>query len=149
MQRISPFHHRIPILSSLLAGVFLFHCFACNPGTEPLSPIPEISILSVSPTSVQEFQNQVILELEYLDYDGDLGDENPDIKTLWVQDSRLDSADWYHIPPIAPVGEEVPIRGAHLLSLLIACFCWAMVRARRYFSLSKSRTEPETGARRK
>ena len=84
---------------------------ACTSQQEEIPTIPQLKVLSISPTNVQEFRNQVILELQYLDYQGDIGSENPDEKTLWVQDSRLDSADWYHVPPIAPIGEEVAIRG--------------------------------------
>lgn len=83
----------------------------CVPGEEPQSTVPTIKVLSISPTLVKEFEEFLLLEIEYLDYDGDLGSEDPDEKTLSVLDSRLSEADLYHIPPIAPVGEEVAIRG--------------------------------------
>ena len=38
-------------------------------------------------------------------------------KMLSVQDSRLNEADEYHVPPIAPVGQEVPISGTLLIPL--------------------------------
>ncbi|MEM7374928.1 MAG: hypothetical protein AAF587_40420 [Bacteroidota bacterium] len=94
-----------------ICGCWLLGGISCTPQAPPLSPIPELTVLKISPSIVQEFDNGVVLELEYLDYDGDLGSENPDTKTLWVLDSRLDSADLYHVPPIAPIGQEVAIRG--------------------------------------
>ncbi|MEL6843880.1 MAG: hypothetical protein AAFP02_11780, partial [Bacteroidota bacterium] len=84
---------------------------------EPRPVEPNIKVLSLSPDAVQEFEDDLELVIEYLDYDGDIGHPDPDEKTLWVQDSRLDEADWYHVPPIAPVGQEVPIEGSLVIPL--------------------------------
>lgn len=98
--------------------IFLFLLtYSCSNLPEEPATIPSLTVISLSHSSVQEFENEVLLELEYLDYDGDIGAENPDEKTLWVRDSRLDSADLYHVPPIAPVGEEVAIRGRFIVPL--------------------------------
>jgi hypothetical protein len=73
--------------------------------------VPYISIKRISPSVVQEFTESVLLEISYEDGNGDLGFHDPDILSLSVQDSRLDSADMYHIPPLAPDGEEIYIKG--------------------------------------
>jgi len=73
--------------------------------------IPYILIKSVNPTVVQEFSESVLLEVTYEDGNGDLGFQNPDELSLSVHDSRLDSADMYHIPPLAPIGENIYIKG--------------------------------------
>ena len=39
------------------------------------------------------------------------------IKSLWIKDSRLEEADWYHIPPLAPEGIEVHIQGRFRINL--------------------------------
>ncbi|MBC8266141.1 MAG: hypothetical protein H8E84_04160 [Flavobacteriales bacterium] len=72
---------------------------------------PLISIKKVSPSIVQEFTQSVLLEVAYEDGNGDLGFQDPDILSLSVHDSRLSEADMYHIPPLAPNGEEVYIKG--------------------------------------
>ncbi len=96
----------------------LWLLLACQPGTNELRPSePSIRVLSLSPTSVTEFKDDLVLELEYTDYDGDVGSEDPDEKLLFVQDSRLDVPDGYHVPPIAPVGQEVPISGTLVIPL--------------------------------
>jgi len=72
---------------------------------------PEIEIVSVSPVQVDEFAEGVVLRFSYKDGDGDLGETDPDAYTLWVKDSRLNAADGYHIPPLAPPDAEVAIQG--------------------------------------
>ena len=73
--------------------------------------VPYISIRRITPTEVQEFTESILLEIAYEDGNGDLGFHDPDVLSLSVQDSRLDSADMYHIPPLAPNGEEIYIKG--------------------------------------
>lgn len=72
---------------------------------------PEIRLVSVEPTSIQQFQDSIIINLEYKDGDGDLGFEHPDSLSLRVQDARLTKPDWYFVKPLAPVGSNVPIQG--------------------------------------
>jgi len=73
--------------------------------------VPYISIKRITPKIVQEFTESVLLEIAYEDGNGDLGFQNPDVLSLSVQDSRLDTPDFYHIPPLAPDGEEIYIKG--------------------------------------
>ena len=76
-----------------------------------IGPAPNIGFVSLSPLEVDNFKNTVTLTISYQDNNGDIGFENPDKYALWVKDSRLDSADWYHIPPLAPPGYSIPIKG--------------------------------------
>ena len=73
--------------------------------------VPYISIKRITPKIVQEFTESVLLEIAYEDGNGDLGFQNPDVLSLNVQDSRLNTPDFYHIPPLAPDGEEIYIKG--------------------------------------
>ncbi|MEL7533600.1 MAG: hypothetical protein AAFN10_19960 [Bacteroidota bacterium] len=106
-------------ISYLIIGFWLLFSAACTTPVEkePRPVEPSIKVLTLTPESVQEFVDDLELVVEYLDYDGDIGDPDPDEKTLWVQDSRLDEPDWYHVPPIAPVGQEVPIEGTFIVPL--------------------------------
>lgn len=72
---------------------------------------PVIDLISVSPGQVSSFGQPVTLRFSYKDGNGDLGRVDPDDHSLWVKDSRLNSADGYHIPPMAPLDSEVPIQG--------------------------------------
>ncbi len=73
--------------------------------------VPYISIKRITPKIVQEFTESVLLEISYEDGNGDLGFHDPDVLSLSVQDSRLETPDYYHIPPLAPDGEEIYIKG--------------------------------------
>lgn len=90
---------------------------SCGEKPEALSVIPQISVENIAPTQVSNFENAVVITLTYTDGDGDLGAENPDQAVLFVQDSRLNTPDTYHIQPLAPVGSEVPIQGTLQIKL--------------------------------
>ncbi len=93
-----------------LAVLSLFLLAACRKEAA-LDPVPAIELVSAGPQQVTAFDEPVVLRFTYADGDGDLGTEDPDAYTLWVKDSRLGSADGYHIPPLAPLDAQVAIRG--------------------------------------
>lgn len=78
---------------------------------DEVNKIPEITLLSIGPTNVEEFVDEVTLRFSYNDGDGDIGSFDPDERTLRVKDSRLENPDWYHIPPMAPEGSSPQIQG--------------------------------------
>lgn len=82
----------------------------CNE-TNVFNLIPEIRLVAANPTSITQFQDSVVVTIEYEDGNGDLGFVNPDSFSLRVHDSRLTNPDWYFVPPLAPVGQDVPIQG--------------------------------------
>ena len=90
---------------------FLTSCKKDDGSTTSLSSDPVIGFVDLSPLEVQNFNNSVTLTISYKDNNGDIGFEDPDVYALWVKDSRLDSADWYHIPPLAPLGKNIIIDG--------------------------------------
>ena len=68
----------------ILLLIFLFSCKKEN----PISDIPEIEFISISPTIVQEFSDEIIITISYFDANGDLGENNPDVENLFVKDNR-------------------------------------------------------------
>jgi hypothetical protein len=78
---------------------------------EMMPAVPEIALISVSPLEVVQFGERVKVRFSYQDGNGDLGHPDPDVPSLEVKEARLNAPDWYHIPPIAPEGSEVMIRG--------------------------------------
>jgi len=87
--------------------------FMCKKKEEPApDPIPTLELISVSPSTVTEFTDSVLIKLRYTDKNGDLGDLSPDDRSLYVKDSRLPNPDMYHVKPLAPVSENnIPIEG--------------------------------------
>ena len=94
-----------------LLVIFVVLTFACKKKEEQLSPEPEIELISVTPTEMVQFESGVTVILKYKDNNGDLGFEDPDELSLSAKDSRLEVADWYHIPPLSPPDHELKIEG--------------------------------------
>jgi hypothetical protein len=65
----------------------------------------------------QEFTDTVLISFDYYDYNGDLGNPDPNITSLSVKDSRLQDADLYHVIPLSPEGSNVPIQGRMTVQL--------------------------------
>ena len=70
-----------------------------------------ISLLGTSPISLQEFQENIIVEVEYEHSKGFMGFYDPDYLSLEVKDSRLANADYYHLIPLNPPDNELEIKG--------------------------------------
>jgi len=70
-----------------------------------------ILLLSTSPISLQEFQENIIVEIEYDHSKGFMGFYDPDYLSLEVKDSRLVNADYYHLIPLNPPDNELEIKG--------------------------------------
>ena len=98
-------------LSYGLIAVLLIACSKDEDSSEELSSDPSISFVSIDPTEVQNFDNSITLIIKYLDNNGDLGFEDPDVNSLYVKDARLDTADYYHVPPLSPVGKSIIVEG--------------------------------------
>jgi len=97
---------------------WLFIAASCQkPEDIPVNTVPFISVDSVNRSTVVQFKDSLWIWLKYEDGDGDLGEINPDINSLSVQDSRFSEPDYYFIPPQAPVDVKVKIRGRFVLKM--------------------------------
>ncbi len=81
------------------------------------NPVPRIALVKIEPTEVKQFTDSLKITFTYEDGDGDLGNDNADINSLEVQDERLTKADYYHVPPMAPVDAKVRIKGKMTMNL--------------------------------
>lgn len=97
----------------LLAIAFLLGSCAKDEETEA----PVISDLVVSPMIVEEFNDTVSVSFIYEDIDGDIGQEDPNINSIFIRDSRLEAADEYHISPQTPDQLQLDIQGSISLRL--------------------------------
>jgi len=104
-------HRNMKAIISTIAIAVLFT--ACKKKAEPApDPVPTIEIVSVSPSTVKEFKDSVVIKLKYKDANGDLGDQSPDELSLYVKDSRLPNPDKYHVKPLAPITtDDINIEG--------------------------------------
>lgn len=81
----------------------------------PVAPI--ITFKSISVSTVEQFNNNPVIQFTYEDYQGDLGEVDPDNYSLRIKDSRLSDFDWFHIPPMTPDLKELHIRGTYSLEI--------------------------------
>ena len=94
-----------------LSYIFIiFFCIGCG-NNETVSEIPYIEFVRVSPKQVQAFEDNLIFTIFYQDGNGDLGENNPDVKNLFLKDNRNDIVYEYRIEQLAPDGANITIQG--------------------------------------
>ena len=71
-----------------------------------------LTLISTSPTELNEFQENLIVEIEYEHSEGFIGFYDPDYLSVEVKDSRLRNADFYHLIPLNPPDNQLSIRGS-------------------------------------
>lgn len=82
-----------------------------------LDPVPQVLEVTVSPTTVIEFQDSIVFSVQYRDGDGDLGENTPDAANLFVVDNRINVTERFRIRELAPSGSDIPITGTLLVTL--------------------------------
>jgi hypothetical protein len=82
---------------------------SCKEDDEPTPPV--INLVSMSKDTLVEFQDSLDIVIKYTDMDGDVGEVDPDINALYIKDSRLPDADYYHVQPLSPPNSALNIQG--------------------------------------
>ena len=77
----------------------------------PISEVPSITFVSISPNPAVRYQDEVMITIEYTDGNGDLGENTPDIKNLFVTDNRNNVTSEFRISQLAPTGVSIIIQG--------------------------------------
>ena len=95
----------------VVIGLFIIASVSCKKETESTSPTPNISFERFTKTVISQFEDSIYLYINYTDGDADLGEHDPDKKSLEIKDSRLPKADYYFVAPLAPDNANVKISG--------------------------------------
>jgi hypothetical protein len=74
-------------------------------------PVPQILSVSIFPTNVVEYTDSIVFSVTYRDGDGDLGENSPTARNLFLTDNRINVTEEFRIRELAPQGAEVPITG--------------------------------------
>lgn len=104
---------RSAIFVIVIGSIILFSCKKKDEYPET----PELKFVSISESTVEEFNNNVRITIQYEDYQGDLGEVDPDTYSLRIKDSRLSDYDWFHLPPMTPDMQELHIKGTYTIEL--------------------------------
>ena len=94
---------------TLVTGLALLS--SCSSDEELVSPTPAIEFISLSSSSVKAFSEPLVFTISYRDGDGDLGENDPDVKNCYITDSRNSVTYEFRIPELAPSGSEIIIDG--------------------------------------
>lgn len=76
-----------------------------------LSEVPRIEFNTLNPTTIKEFDGPITFNVKYEDGDGDLGENSPNVKNLYLKDNRNGIVYDYRLQQLAPDGATIPIRG--------------------------------------
>jgi hypothetical protein len=83
----------------------------CSKDEDEFSTTPEISFVSISPSTATEFSDNVTIIINYKDGDGDLGENKDGVKNCFVTDNRIGVVYEYRIKQLAPSGSAIAITG--------------------------------------
>lgn len=98
-------------LSRFIYYILIIIFISCKKDVSVISNIPEITFVSVHPEQVKEFKDSIRFTLSYRDGDGDLGENNSDVKNLFLTDNRNGVTYKYRIQQLAPDGAKITIEG--------------------------------------
>lgn len=84
--------------------------FSCKKD-DTFSVVPTVEFKNISPTTAQEYIDDINITISYTDGDGDLGENNPDVYNLFVLDNRNGIEYKFRIPELSPNGNEISIEG--------------------------------------
>jgi hypothetical protein len=94
----------------LFAIVVLFAACKKDEDTK-MSNIPALEFVSVTPANATEFVDSLVFTVHYKDGNGDLGENNPDVKNLFLIDNRIGITHEYRISQLAPSGSSIATEG--------------------------------------
>lgn len=98
-------------LTYLVFFIFLISCEK----DESMSPV--IMFQGIFPEIAQEYSDSIVILISYSDSDGDLGENNPNVHNLFVQDNRNDIEYKYRIPELSPSGSVISIQGTFTIKI--------------------------------
>jgi hypothetical protein len=100
---------RSKCVNGILVGLLLLA--GCRKEDSTLDPVPSIEVVSITPTSAQQYSDAVTVRIRYRDNDGDLGENTAGVKNCFAVDNRIGIRYEYRISQLAPSGSAVPIEG--------------------------------------
>jgi hypothetical protein len=103
------------ILTLLLMCVI----FSCKKDTEKFAKIPSLEFVKITPSVAAEFVDEVKITVLYRDKDGDVGENDSEVKNLFVTDNRNDVKYSFRIPELTPEGSEIAVEGNFEINLKV------------------------------
>ncbi|MFN8166636.1 MAG: hypothetical protein U0X76_10850 [Bacteroidia bacterium] len=95
----------------LLFTLAVAGAYSCKKETVTFEAVPSIEYVSITPANAHQYTDNVTITIKYKDGDGDLGENNSDVKNCFVTDNRIGVTYKFRIKQLAPSGSSVPIEG--------------------------------------
>ncbi|MEX1188829.1 MAG: hypothetical protein WED33_06180 [Bacteroidia bacterium] len=102
---------------SIAGIIFLIIFSACKKEENEYGPEPQITFKSISPVNVEAYADSVVINIEYTDGDGDLGENVSGVENAFITDLRTSLEYGLRIRQLGPDNSNIIIRGN--LSLVI------------------------------
>lgn len=84
---------------------------SCKKEVVDIPPQPYIEFVDIFPKEVKQNTDEILITIKYRDGDGDLGDNNPDVKNVYVKDLRNDLFYTFRLKQLAPDDAGIAITG--------------------------------------
>ena len=101
----------ISVIKYIVAFAIYIHLSSCKKDEPLISNTPAIEFVSVTPASYTEYSGEITFTISYKDGDGNLGENNPDVKNLFLTDNRNNVTYQYRIQQLSPDGSTIAIQG--------------------------------------
>lgn len=98
-------------MKKLVFFIVICSIFSCKKGEEALSDVPSIQFVSVTPETATQFSDSLTFVIGYEDGNGDLGSNDPDVKNLFLTDSRNNVTYQFRIKELSPANSDIAIKG--------------------------------------
>jgi hypothetical protein len=102
--------NKIGVYFTIIFGVLIVFS-SCQKDPPAISTTPSITFVSVAPTSVTQFKDNINFTISYQDGDGDLGQNDPNVYNLFLTDNRINITYPYRIQQLAPDNSNIAIEG--------------------------------------
>jgi len=96
-------YHFIILMTLLLLG-------SCKKKIKP-TDAPELTFVSITPTSAVEYKDEIKIRISYKDKNGDIGENDNNVNNVIVKDNRNGVEYNYRVKQLAPSGSSVSIKG--------------------------------------
>ncbi len=95
-----------------LLVIFILALAACKKEDKmEYDSTPQLEFVSLTPSSVFQNQDSITFTIKYSDGDGDLGENSPNAKNLFLTDTRIGIPYTYRVEQLAPSSSTIPIQG--------------------------------------
>ncbi|MFN4233766.1 MAG: hypothetical protein ACK4IK_03055 [Bacteroidia bacterium] len=84
---------------------------SCKKEVVTVPPQPYIEFVDIFPKEVKQNMDEILITIKYKDGDGDLGDNNPDVKNVFIKDLRNDLLYSFRLKQLAPDNAGIAITG--------------------------------------